>query len=395
MRIIQYPSSICFTLLISCILMLSAPTLLAQESLGSKVIPIAGDIQPQVNCWLSVPETYYTPDDRGNYNFSFVSFPYVSENKFADRKEGKYYAYFPSADLVLLKTNGEEEYYQIVNDNLYLQGRTIISSFTKSNMVVQKYTPAVLVANPSWKEGQKYSVIYKASIKAAVEDLSSRYGAIPAGTDSIMIENLVRESATVGGWSDLQLFESTQQVQSHRASFRSKYYFKVKAEGADKWTTRKVTRARLPIELQDATRDGESKRHKFYSRAYKGIYMQYDKWEASQINEKESPILMSFQDDVNPIKIRKTTLSGPDVIAYPNPTYGPINFEILGLSPQDLRLEVYNIIGKKIYEKSYSKRNGLVIKEDLSFLSKGTYLYSIINAQGRKIKTKRVSIMGI
>ena len=83
-----------------------------------------------------------------------------------------------------------------------------------------------------------------------------------------------------------------------------------------------------------------------------------------------------------------------DVMAYPNPTFGEVKFELLNFSPGDYRIEIYNIIGKKLWSTGFSIDHSIrSIKENFSFLKKGTYLYSIIDSRGRKIATKRLVII--
>jgi hypothetical protein len=83
-----------------------------------------------------------------------------------------------------------------------------------------------------------------------------------------------------------------------------------------------------------------------------------------------------------------------EIIAYPNPTFGEIKFELLNYTPGSYKLVVYNIIGKKLWQSSYQiTDSNRTIKENFAFLKKGTYLYSIVDSKGKKISTKRLVII--
>lgn len=83
-----------------------------------------------------------------------------------------------------------------------------------------------------------------------------------------------------------------------------------------------------------------------------------------------------------------------EVNAYPNPSYGDVDFNFSKTPQGDYNILVYNILGKVVWEANfYNNGKNVVLKADLSRLQKGTYLYSIINNQGKKITTKRLVIV--
>jgi hypothetical protein len=82
-----------------------------------------------------------------------------------------------------------------------------------------------------------------------------------------------------------------------------------------------------------------------------------------------------------------------DVILYPNPTYGNIKIELINYPPDYYQLEIYNIIGKVVYRKSNFDYKINTIRDDVSFLKKGSYLYSILDRNGKKLITKRLVII--
>lgn len=83
-----------------------------------------------------------------------------------------------------------------------------------------------------------------------------------------------------------------------------------------------------------------------------------------------------------------------DVNCYPNPSFGDVNFKFENCSPGKYTVQVYSILGRKMWEKSYYLNpHKKSLPADLSALKKGTYLYSVFNPQGKKITTKRLIIL--
>ena len=81
------------------------------------------------------------------------------------------------------------------------------------------------------------------------------------------------------------------------------------------------------------------------------------------------------------------------VYAFPNPAIVNVRFEFSNLPKDTYNLTIYNIIGEQLWNKRYSIDRNLMDKVDVSFLRKGTYLYSLSNAEGRIITTKRLVIV--
>jgi len=79
--------------------------------------------------------------------------------------------------------------------------------------------------------------------------------------------------------------------------------------------------------------------------------------------------------------------------AYPNPTYGDVSFNFSQYPAGKYKVNLYNIIGISIWEKLVSVKQNEIVNVDFNFLTKGTYIYSIENATGEKLITKRLVII--
>lgn len=79
--------------------------------------------------------------------------------------------------------------------------------------------------------------------------------------------------------------------------------------------------------------------------------------------------------------------------AFPNPTYGDVSFNFSQYPAGKYKVKLYNIIGISIWEKPVSVKQNEIVDFDFNFLTKGTYIYSIENAEGEKLITKRLIII--
>ena len=83
----------------------------------------------------------------------------------------------------------------------------------------------------------------------------------------------------------------------------------------------------------------------------------------------------------------------PDVIVYPNPSFGSVRFDLLNLPSGYYDLEIYNILGMLIRTEHVFANGIKTLPMDLSRLKKGTYIYRLVDSQKNTIKSKRLVII--
>lgn len=86
--------------------------------------------------------------------------------------------------------------------------------------------------------------------------------------------------------------------------------------------------------------------------------------------------------------------SGPNQFyLYPSVSFGDLRLEFIRCVAGTYTMEIFNIIGKRIWSKEYYVSGDLAIREDLSFLPKGTYRYTITDSAQNRLATKRLAII--
>jgi hypothetical protein len=83
----------------------------------------------------------------------------------------------------------------------------------------------------------------------------------------------------------------------------------------------------------------------------------------------------------------------PTVHAYPNPVVESLNLKMNNFATGNYEVKVYNIVGRELMSERHFINNDTTINLNVSDLRKGTYLYSIVDARGNTLVTKRVMIV--
>lgn len=81
------------------------------------------------------------------------------------------------------------------------------------------------------------------------------------------------------------------------------------------------------------------------------------------------------------------------VYVFPNPAIVNARFEFTNLPSDRYRLSIKNVLSEEIWAQEYYIRGHDLQKVDVSFLAKGTYLYSLTNSKGKILSTKRLVII--
>lgn len=114
----------------------------------------------------------------------------------------------------------------------------------------------------------------------------------------------------------------------------------------------------------------------------------------SKNEDGSSPSSIEYKDGAAITNVLNVDNVLPNISAYPNPTYGIVEFTLGQISPGDYTIVVYNILGKTLWEKNvHCTKIKHHFKADLSSLQKGTYLYSVLDSYGTKLVTKRLVII--
>ncbi len=95
--------------------------------------------------------------------------------------------------------------------------------------------------------------------------------------------------------------------------------------------------------------------------------------------------------DINSTAVSRNLTN--DFLLYPNRGFGQIRLDFKNFNSGQYTLMVKDFFGKKIWSNSYSINGDAIIKEDLSFLPRGLYIYALLDGAQNIIITRRLGII--
>ncbi len=121
--------------------------------------------------------------------------------------------------------------------------------------------------------------------------------------------------------------------------------------------------------------------------------------------EKEDIAVVTMSNDLKTVETvrfkNNNVLSAPErfapgnssIQAFPNPAVEWVRFDCNNLQPGDYTLKIFNIVGRAVYKETYQIAGNRSIRIELDDFKKGTYLYSLSDAKGNVIGTKRLVVL--
>ena len=91
--------------------------------------------------------------------------------------------------------------------------------------------------------------------------------------------------------------------------------------------------------------------------------------------------------------VRRPVNSKNQFLLYPNTGYGNVRLEFSNFQPGNYSFIVYDIIGREMQRSEFIIEGDITVKQDLSFLPRGTYPYTIMDQDQNRILTRRLVII--
>lgn len=318
-----------------------------------------------------------------NWDFTYLQAPFQKEVSVEPASSGINSTDFIDADLVLKEVNGYEVYLQQAGNNLMEAGRTggFWMMDDVDHLIQYDVKPVIKKAGLSF--GQSYTDKSSFSIEWSKQDLSRmKTSNIPVAFDSIKYEVSINRRITADGTGQLILPLSMHQVLrlKHEIELSITPFIKTSLG----WRNYNEE-SDIEIDTKLPSGNFHFNRYEFWTESEPLPVMCVDIIDGSYLVS-----YIVFDASIPKIKVYNDR---KDVLAFPNPTYGEIEIQLINLPPGSYKLEIDNIFGQSLHMETFDVNHTRKIKTDLSFLSRGTYLYSIIDNKGNKVATKRVVII--
>jgi len=358
---------------------------MAQITISNETFPVVGDTLFTVT---DTDPSISVGAEGGNqtWNFSSLAGPFVTETRFLDPSEGSAGAQFPQATMVSVAANQFETYYQSFNNKIIEIGRAgeIVPGFDLPARYLEE--PTFRRAPLSFQDFNDDDAAISITL-AGTEIPAELLEGVPFSLDSLRVTLDSDIESTVDAWGNLSLPDSNHEVIREKVvNVTTTKIFILTILG---WTELEGALLEALGDFASFFGTTETTTYNFHGNDAKEILA------SVLLDEEGAPSAVTFKSEAVLDNINIVQPDVTDVIAYPNPTYGNVSIQMVNFPLDEYKLVVYNIVGKKLMTESFNLRSNRVYKTDLSHLSKGTYLYSIFDKNGKKIITKRVAIIGL
>jgi hypothetical protein len=366
---------------------------IGQITLDENYIPQIGDTL--FTAVDNMPSNIDIQPDFGEHSWNFASLqsPFSSQRVVRPLEEGSAADLYPSASYVLETADGLGEGYFRVGD-----GQMRMIGFAGNDPIGLDFNLSAIFDPPYVERTYPLDFADLTQVESAIlysfspDDLPINiFDGLPITPDSLRIRVAIDQTNLVDGWGTLTIPGGIFDVlREKRTEVReTRLDAKIAFLGWQDITDIAAGAVGSDL-LEEALGKDTIVEYHFYSNdAKEAVAIVSMDNEGENVNSVE---YKSIEDVVN--NVQQISKLKPTVYAHPNPVIVNVRFEFSNLPKDSYNLTIYNIIGEQLWNKKYdiNYRNH-IDKVDVSFLKKGTYLYSLSNSEGRTIVTKRLIVV--
>lgn len=319
-----------------------------------------------------------SPGSDNVWNFSLLRSPVALRFNYKAASKGKYAHLFPEATLVLRDPWGIEKYFKVDNSGYRTVGEVLPARSKGDQVLIKNYE----IAGTSWSldkinKRERYNSIMWTVVLDSYQ--MKELGLNRTKDIKIEVNEDIVETLDASGV--MYLPNSVENASRIRRQKNTEVALYEKQD--DQWVAIDVNIIEeIPLEIPR------------YVEEY--IFVDLDsqiELASVAINEYGSPSSVLYKStDIESAKSHSLS-SGKQFVLHPSTTFGDIRLDFIGYPPGNYRLEISNVIGRKVWTQNYTINSDKTLKEDLSFLPKGTYQYALLDEQYNRILVRRLAII--
>lgn len=357
----------------------------AQITVTNATFPAAGDTLKTV--FDGMPSNIEVNPAGGaigaNWDFSGLQ-GMLTEQIYRPASEGGAAAEFPSADLVSNFGLAGENYYRVTDNNFEFIGYQGPDPANLGLNLAVQISPPIVERRAPLDFTDTYSGEGAILVAISADDIPGNILDTFAITpDSLRIRIAIDQTSFVEGWGTLTIPGDTYDVIREKRVELTETNLEIKIGSTIGWID--VTDiAGLDFLGVDTTTT-----YIFYGETSK------EPIAVVTVDDEDNDEVLFVEYKYNDVttNVRYVNNGKPDILAYPNPAIETIRLEMMNLQSGNYKVKIYNILGVEIWNNEYAINGDRIVKIDLSNFRKGTYLYSLVNENGKTISTKRLIVM--
>ena len=317
------------------------------------------------------------------WQFGSLEAPFAQQIIIRDKTEGNGRAEFSDAEIVASLGNNLEGYYKTVNKELMFLGTYGADPIGLDLSIALRINPGITERKAPLKYMDSYTSSGASSITIPADQLPQAFiDQLPIVPDSFRLRLQTEREVTVDGWGTINLPDREYPVLKERRVEKTNLRLDAKISF---FPWQDITDL---IPNNDQLGEQTIISHHFLNNEAKEpiaiAIMNLDETQVLSVEYKAGPLITSITD---PGKLK------PGVLAYPNPAIGFVRFSFNNLPAGDYKLKIFDILGSEVWSKMYTVNHNMTEKADISQLRKGTYLYSLINQEGKTLVTRRLIVL--
>lgn len=317
------------------------------------------------------------------WNFMTLLSPFIRRSVYTDSQTSGLQTVFKESDLSRKINENTEAFYFKEDGDLLLLGYAGMDPFGLGVRSIYKYDAPLVEQRGNIRYGDGSNTKTSLTTTFTLNDLPKKIRQLlPVTPDSIRLVMTTQRIDEVDAWGNMLMpggfFDVLREKRSEARNLRIETKI-----GSLPWQD--ITNT-LPD--NDIFGNHVFLSYYFYAEEFNEplvkIFMNADNKGMDKVIYRANIIDQPIQD-VGSIK------SG--VYAFPNPAIVNARFEFTNLPPDRYRLAIKNVLSEEIWAQEYFIQGNDLQKVDVSFLAKGTYLYSVTDSKGKILSTKRLVII--
>jgi hypothetical protein len=361
----------------------------AQITINNSNFPVAGDTLLLAIDNLPSGIEITPAGGSQTWDFTTLQSPFTTQTVYKDANEGDFAANFPSADLVAQTNEVGELYYHVSNDIFELVGFAGEDPAGFGVEVATQFDPPYTERRAPLNFFDVNQTESALLVPFAAEDIPGDiFDGLPVTPDSIRIRVAIDLLDVVDAWGTLTIPGGIYDVLREKRTEIRETRVDIKV-GFFSWTdVTDILLAGAGPPLTDFLGADTTITYNFLSdEAKEPIAV------VSTENDGETVTQVQFKSNDITSDVKVISEVKPGVYAYPNPAIVNVRFEFSNLDPGDYQLKIINILGVEVWSQKYQISGNRTERVNISFLRKGTYLYSLVNEDGKTLTTKRLIVI--
>lgn len=326
------------------------------------------------------------PGGDQRWDFTTLQSPFSRRTIVKSATEGTFSTSFPDAEVLISLAENTENYYSVTSDRFELIGFAGVDPAGLGIEALTGFDPPIIERRATMNYFDNNQMEAALSYAVATDDLPAQLlDQLPIRPDSLRLRVTISRTDEVDAWGRLTipggiydvLREKRREVRDVRLDAKL---------GFLPWTD--ITDIALQALSIDELGENIVVRYHYFSNESKEpiavVTMAADEQTVINVEYKSNDVVTNVQN-INSLR--------PGVYAFPNPAIVNVKFEFSNLPKGKYTIKIYNIIGREVWRKDYEINGHRTEKVDISMLRKGTYLYSLINEEGKTITTHRLVVI--